>query len=164
MSTAFERDLLACVPALRRYALSLCRRSDVADDLVQTCVERALAARARFDPTSKIEPWLFRILRNAWLDIARRTKTRGTEIDVTETPEAAIHDGPRATEAVLMLRKTEEAMNRLPDDQREVLHLVCFQDLSYAEAAETLGIPRGTVMSRLARARIALAEKLGIKS
>jgi RNA polymerase sigma-70 factor (ECF subfamily) len=162
MSNAFDQDLLTAAPALRRYALSLCRRGDLADDLVQTCFEKALAARAQYDPAQRLEPWLFRILRNAWLDMARRTQTRGVEIDVTETQDAAIHDGPRTTEAILMLRKTETAMNDLPDDQREVLHLVCFQELSYAEAAETLGIPRGTVMSRLARARIALAKKLGI--
>ncbi len=163
MTDRFESELIAALPPLRRYALSLCRRSDIADDLVQTCVEHALAARARYDPASRLEPWLFRILRNAWLDMARRTATRGTEIDVTTTPEAAIEDGERVTEAVLMLRKTEEAMATLPDDQREVLHLVCFEELSYAETAEVLGIPKGTVMSRLARARIALAERLGIK-
>lgn len=162
MSDPFERDLLAALPALRRYALALCRRGDVADDLVQACVERALAARVSFDPAGKLDPWLFRILRNLWLDMRRRTATRGIELDVTETPEASVHDGPRATEALLMLRKTEAAMGRLPEEQREVLHLICFEDMSYAEAAETLGIPRGTVMSRLARARIALAEKLGI--
>lgn len=163
MNDQFETDLVAALPALRRYALSLCRRPDVADDLVQTCVERAIAARGAYDPASKLDPWLFRILRNAWLDIARRQRTRGTEIDVTEMPEAAIHDGDRVTEAVLMLRKTEAAMATLPEDQREILHLVCFEELSYAEAAEVLGIPKGTVMSRLARARIALAEIMGIK-
>lgn len=162
MNDPFERDLLTALPALRRYALSLARRGDVADDLVQTCVERALASRDSFDPSGKLDPWLFRILRNLWLDMTRRTATRGIELDVTETPEAAIHDGPRETEALLMLRKTEAAMATLPDDQREVMHLVCFEELSYAETAETLGIPKGTVMSRLARARIALAENLGI--
>ncbi len=95
--------------------------------------------------------------------MARRTATRGTEIDVAETPEAAIEDGERVTEAVLMLQQTERAMATLPDEQREVLHLVCFEELSYAETAEILGIPKGTVMSRLARARFALSERLGIK-
>lgn len=163
MTDSFERDLLAALPSLRRYALSLCRNIDIADDLVQTCVERALAARGRYNPAERLDPWLFRILRNAWLDIARRKTTRGIEIDVTETPEAAVEDGERVTEAILMLQQTERAMATLPDDQREVLHLVCFEELSYAETAEVLGIPKGTVMSRLARARIALSERLGIK-
>lgn len=163
MTDSFERDLLAALPALRRYALSLCRKADLADDLVQTSVERALAARDRYDPGARLDPWLFRILRNAWLDTTRRTATRGVEVELDDTTTAAVVDGPRVTEAVLMLRETEKAMATLPDDQREILHLVCFEELSYAEAAEVLGIPKGTVMSRLARARVALAERLGIK-
>lgn len=162
MGDHFERDLIAALPGLKRFAVSLCRRVDVADDLVQTAVERAVASRDRYDPQTRLEPWLFRILRNAWIDMTRRQSTRGSEIDVVDAPEAAIVDGDRVTEAVLMLRKTEEALATLPEDQREVLVLVCFEELSYAEAAEVLGIPKGTVMSRLARGRAALAEKMGI--
>ncbi len=162
MLDEFESALVAALPKLRRYAMSLCRRGDVADDLVQTAVERAVAARARFDPRTPVDPWLFRILRNAWIDMSRRRASRGAEIDIADAPQAATVDGPRVTEATLMLRKTEEAMLSLPVEQREVIHLVCFEDLSYAEAAEVLGVPVGTVMSRLARGRIALARKLGI--
>jgi RNA polymerase sigma-70 factor (ECF subfamily) len=81
---------------------------------------------------------------------------------VADAPDAAILDGDRVTEAVLMLRKTEAVLATLPEEQREVILLVCFEDLSYAETAEILGIPKGTVMSRLARGRTALAERLGI--
>jgi RNA polymerase sigma-70 factor (ECF subfamily) len=159
----FEKELVAALPVLRRYALSLCRRPDMADDLVQIAVERAIATRARFDPDARLVPWLFRILRNAWIDAGRRQATRGTELDVHDMPEAAVHDGARATEAAVMLRQTEAALAMLPEEQREVIHLVCFEELSYAEAAEILGIPKGTVMSRLARGRVALAAKLGIE-
>lgn len=162
MRDAFEQDLVAALPSLRRFALSLCRNGDVADDLVQTTVERAVASRARYDPGTRIEPWLFRILRNAWIDQTRRAATRGTEIDVADAPEAAMVDGPRVTESALMLQRTEAAMATLPAEQREVMVLVCFEEMSYAEAAEVLGIPKGTVMSRLARGRAALAQKLGI--
>jgi RNA polymerase sigma-70 factor (ECF subfamily) len=158
----FERDLVAALPKLRRYALSLCRRGDLADDLVQVTVERALVARDRHDPATRLDPWLFRILRNAWIDMARRTATRGTEIDVHDAPDAAVVDGPRVTENALMLKQTQAALAALSPEQREVIVLVCFEEMSYAEAAEVLGIPAGTVMSRLARGRIALAEKLGI--
>lgn len=158
----FETDLVAALPRLRRFALSLCRRGDVADDLGQTTVERAVASRAQYDPATRLDPWLFRILRNAWIDMTRRTATRGTEIDVGDAPEAAVIDGDRVTEARLMLRQTEAAIATLPVDQREVLLLVCFEEMSYAEAAEVLGVPKGTVMSRLSRARVALADKLGI--
>lgn len=163
MQDRFEQDLVEALPKLRRFALSLCRRGDVADDLVQTTVERAVAGRARFDPATRLEPWLFRILRNAWIDQTRRSATRGTEIDVNDAPEAAIVDGPRQTEARLMLQRTEAAMATLPDEQREVIVLVCFEEMSYAEAADILGIPKGTVMSRLARGRAALAERMGIE-
>ena len=162
MRDRFDKDLLAALPVLRRYAISLCRRPDMADDLVQIAVERALLSLDRFDPATRLEPWLFRILRNAWIDDGRRRATRGTEIDVHDTPEAAVHDGARASEAALMLRQTEAALATLPDEQREVIVLVCFEELSYAEAADVLGIPKGTVMSRLARGRVALAAKLGI--
>lgn len=158
-----EELLIAALPKLRRYALSLCHAPDVADDLVQISVERAIASRDKFDPDSSIDAWLFRILRNAWIDQTRRTRTRGTDLDVTEMPEAATHDGDRALEAHMTLRETEAAIGTLPPEQQDVLRLVCFEELSYAETAEVLDIPKGTVMSRLARARVALAERMGIK-
>lgn len=162
MTDEFEAGLIAALPRLHRYALSLSRRDDVANDLVQSTVERAITAHSRFDPATSLDAWLFRILRNLWIDQTRRQKTRGTEVDVFNMPEAAIHDGDRALEATITLRETEAAIATLPEDQREVLRLVCLQELSYAEAAQVLDIPKGTVMSRLARARVALAEKLGI--
>lgn len=163
MRDRFSDDLIAFLPNLRRFALSLCRSTDLADDLVQITAERALAARDRFDPSTRIEAWLLRILRNAWIDHARRTATQGTSVDIEETPDASIADGTAHVESVLMLRRTETAIATLPDDQREVMMLVCVDDLSYREAAEVIGVPIGTVMSRLARARLALAQKLGIR-
>lgn len=162
MRDAFERDLVAALPALRRFALSLCRRGDVADDLVQTTVEKAIAARHRYDPATRLDPWLFRILRNSWIDQTRRTASRGTEIDVADAPDLPGIDGRVVVEGKLMLQKTEAALVTLPAAQREIILLVCFEEMSYAETAEILDIPMGTVMSRLARARMALAEKLGI--
>lgn len=163
MDAAFSEGLISLLPNLRRYALSLARRGDVADDLVQITVERALANHASYDPASRLEPWLFRILRNAFIDMTRRTKTAGTQLDVFEMPEIVSIDGETVVEARLMLQATTEAMETLPPEQRDILHLICIEELSYAEAAEVLDVPKGTVMSRLSRARLALAEKLGIK-
>lgn len=163
MDAAFGEALIGRLPALRRYALSLARRGDIADDLVQITVERAIISAASYDPSSRLDPWLFRILRNAFIDMTRRQRTQGTEVDVFEMPEALPTDPQGQIEARLMLRATEAAMADLPSEQREVLDLVCVHELSYAEAAGILGIPAGTVMSRLSRARLALAEKLGIK-
>jgi RNA polymerase sigma-70 factor, ECF subfamily len=163
MRDRFSDDLIALLPNLRRFALSLCRRGDLADDLVQITAERAFAARERFDPATRMDAWLFRILRNAWIDHARRTTTQGVTVDIADAPDAAVVDGVHDIEVALTLRKARAAIADLPDDQREVMILVCVDELSYREAAEVIGVPIGTVMSRLARARLAVAAKMGIK-
>jgi RNA polymerase sigma-70 factor, ECF subfamily len=161
---AFTEDLVALLPRLRRFALSLARRGDLADDLVQVTAERALAARDRFDPATRMDSWCFRILRNAWLDGIRRDRSRGPQVDIADAPEAGEVDGIGITESRLMLQSVMAAMDRLPEDQREVLMLVCVEEMSYKETAGILGIPMGTVMSRLSRGRLALAAATGIKS
>lgn len=163
MDAAFGENLIALLPNLRRFALSLSRKADIAEDLVQITVERAIANHASFDRSARLEPWLFRIMRNAWIDMTRRNRSAGTQVDVFEVPEALPTDPGPAIEARLMLQSVQAAMERMPEEQREVLHLVCIEEMSYAETADILGIPRGTVMSRLSRARLALAERLGIK-
>lgn len=163
MDAAFGEALIRLLPNLRRYAMSLARRPDLADDLVQTTVERAIRAADSHDPAARLEPWLFRITRNAFIDLTRRQRTEGVQVDVFDMPEALADDGDRAVEARLMLRATQDAMQALPPEQSEILHLICIEELSYAEAAAVLDIPKGTVMSRLSRARLALAEKLGIR-
>ncbi|ETX12907.1 RNA polymerase sigma70 factor [Roseivivax halodurans JCM 10272] len=159
----FEERLIAVLPNLFRFALSLCRARDVAEDLVQITVMRALESQGSFDPETRIEPWSFRILRNAWIDMTRRRATRGPEADIDEAAEAVGEDGRRVTEARLMVDATEQALDTLPASQREVLILVCYEEMSYSETSEILGVPLGTVMSRLSRARIALAEALGLE-
>lgn len=163
MKDTFTDDLIGHLPALRRFALSLCKRPDVADDLVQLTAERAFKARDSYDEGTRLDAWLFRILRNAWIDMTRKDKTRGTELDVDDTPDAATVDGRTVVEAAMTLNETERALQTLSPDQRDVLLLVCVEGLSYAEASVALDIPKGTVMSRLARGRAALAEKLGLK-
>jgi RNA polymerase sigma-70 factor, ECF subfamily len=157
MSGRFSDDLIALLRNLRRFALSLCRRSDMTDDLVQITAERVFAARDRFDPTTRLDAWLFRILRNAWIDHARRMTTQGVTVDIADAPDAVVVDGVRDIEAVLTLRKAEAAIADLPEDQREVMMLVCVDELSSRAPAEVIGVPFGTVKSRLARARLAVA-------
>ena len=94
--------------------------------------------------------------------MVRRDATRGEVVDIHETPLADPVDSVAQTDDRMMLDAVRAAMTTLPEDQRAVLHLVCVEGLSYAETADALDIPRGTVMSRLSRARLALAKKVGI--
>ncbi|MDR7222748.1 RNA polymerase sigma factor [Aminobacter aminovorans] len=154
--------LIAFLPNLRRFAISLCRSRDLADDLVQAACERALASQDRFEAGTRFDAWMFRILRNLWIDQVRRTKTAGPREDIDDRNDLVGASGEQDAEARLTLKGVAVAIDELVDDQREVLLLVCIEDLSYKEAAKVLGIPIGTVMSRLARARKNLAEAAGI--
>ncbi|PDT51101.1 MULTISPECIES: RNA polymerase sigma factor [Sinorhizobium] len=154
--------LIAFLPNLRRFAVSLCRSRDVADDLVQAACERALASADRFEPGTRFDAWMFRILRNLWIDQVRRQKTAGIQDDISERQDIAGSSGEGEAEARLTLNTVAEAIGELPEEQREVLILVCVEELSYRETAGVLDIPIGTVMSRLARARKSLAETAGI--
>ena len=154
--------LIAFLPNLRRFAISLCGARDVADDLVQAACERALASAERFEPGTRFDAWMFRILRNLWIDQVRRQKTTGVQDDISERHDIPGSSGVREAEARLTLKTVAEAIDDLPDEQREVLLLVCVEELSYRETADVLDIPIGTVMSRLARARKSLAEAAGI--
>ena len=164
MNDRFSQDLIDFMPNLRRFAISLCRSRDIADDLVQITAEKAFAARDRFDPDTRLDAWLFRIMRNSWIDMTRRKKNQGTQINIDDAPDAATVDGRQTTETSLMLKSVRKAMDDLPQDQREVMLLICVEEMSYKEAAAVLDSPIGTVMSRLSRARVTIAEKLGINS
>ena len=157
-------QLIALLPNMRRFALSLARSPDVADDLVQQACERALANAASFQVGTRFDAWMFRIIRNLWIDRLRRAKTAGPTEDVAHRTEIIGEDGNSTTEARLTLVTVSEAMERLPEEQREAIMLICVEDLSYREAAEILGVPIGTVMSRLARGRKRLAELAGINA
>lgn len=160
MDTDLADGLIELLPRLRRFARSLCRSQEEADDLVQSACERALAAAASWQPGTRLDSWLFRILRNLWIDALRRRRTEGTRVDLDDEHGLAGDDGVRISENRLMLSRVEAAIAELPEEQREVLVLTCMEDFSYRETADCLGIPIGTVMSRLARARKALAGKL----
>lgn len=162
MADEFGQQLIALLPNLRRFAVSLCKSRDIADDLVQTTCEKALANRQSYQPGTRMDAWLFRILRNAWIDRVRRNKTEGPATNIEDAHYLIGQDGAAVTEARLTLNETANSIAGLPDDQREVLLLVCVESLSYREASEILDVPIGTVMSRLARARKKIVEDMGI--
>ncbi len=164
MQDAFDTNLIALLPRLRRFAVSLTRNHAAADDLVQITCEKALANASGFEPGTNLNAWLFRIMRNSWIDHTRKVSNTGTTVELEHAFDIAGSDGRTDTENHLLLKETRTAIAGLPDDQRNVLVLVCVEDMSYQETSDILDVPIGTVMSRLARARKKLADQLGINS
>jgi RNA polymerase sigma-70 factor, ECF subfamily len=162
MTFDLRREIVAVLPRVRRFALSLCRSPDEADDLLQAACERALAAAPSFEPGSRIDSWMYRIVRNLWYDSLRRRQTRGTEIEPDAVLDLADPRARGGADDRILLGEVGAIVQTLPPDQREVLLLVCVEELSYREAAEVLDIPIGTVMSRLARARKKIADAMGL--
>src|SRR5918995_878249 len=158
MASDVGEEMVAILPRLRRFALSLTGSRQTADDLVQGACERALAAAASWTPGTRFDAWMFRIMRNYWIDHLRRMKVEGMTENL-ETQTQLIGDpGEAPILSKLALTEVQRAIDTLPHEQREVLVLVCGEDLSYREAADVLNVPVGTVMSRLARARKRLVE------
>jgi RNA polymerase sigma-70 factor (ECF subfamily) len=141
--------LEAAIPALRRYAWSLLRNGPEADDLVQDCLVRALDRMAGWQGAD-MRPWLFTIMHN--LHVSRWRRLRRFSLTAVDDADPAFQVGPEQPHRA-ELRRVVEAMDALPKELREVLLLVAVEGLQYDEAAGVLGLPIGTVMSRLSRAR-----------
>lgn len=157
--TAFRQQLLGTIPRLRRYARSLVFDASAADDLVQTTLERALAHWHQFDQRRDILVWTLSIAHNAFMDERRRDK-RVSWVDAEGVVEAL----PAVGNDVGLRMDLLAALARLPLEQRQPLLLVTLEQLTYAECAEVLRIPVGTVMSRISRARTALRDLLDGRS
>ena len=155
---AVAAKLIDQLPALRRYATGLCGDRALADDLVQDGIERALTRSETLQQPERIGAWLRSIVHNLYLDELRRRRVRGVGVDVEdmandlELSTAANDGGP--------VFDVQRAMLALTVEHRQVLVLAGVEELSYREISEELGVPLGTVMSRLARARAALRERL----
>src|ERR1700739_4730826 len=143
------------IPALRRYARTFVRGAADADDLVQDTLERAISRWHQRRSDGETRTWLFTILHNLAVNHLRRAARRGRELPLDDAGESDVAV-PSAQEDALRHDDILAAVGQLPDEQRGVLLLVSLEDVSYAEAARILGIPIGTVMSRLARARARL--------
>ena len=146
--------ILDVMPALRRYAVALSRDEAEADDLVQEALLRGHESRRSFRPGANLRVWLFAILRNVFLDRRRRRSAERRRDDAAAALSPTAIDAPQ--EAAVRLAQVREAFLTLPEDQREALSLVAVEGLTYAEAAGVAGIPLGTLMSRVARARAEL--------
>ncbi|MPW20116.1 sigma-70 family RNA polymerase sigma factor [Paraburkholderia sp. CNPSo 3157] len=149
-----RNELIEHVPRLRRYARALISNRDLADDLVQDTLERALTRTKMFQVGTDLRAWLFTIMHNVFINQVRKSSTRAVHVSVddesiVESEFAVSGEQTRSLE----VRDLDYALQRLPADQREVVLLVGLEEMSYAEVAIALDIPVGTVMSRLSRGR-----------
>jgi RNA polymerase sigma-70 factor (ECF subfamily) len=149
-----DQQLRPLIPRLRRFALSLTRQPSSADDLVQACLERALAGWTEKRPEGDLRAWLFAILYRQFLDAHRRSRRYARMLAFFTGRD----DSQPSVERTVMAQSTLEAFDRLNAEQRALLLWVSVEGLSYKEIAEILQVPTGTVMSRLSRARQALRQ------
>ncbi|PCH82055.1 MAG: RNA polymerase subunit sigma [Hyphomicrobiales bacterium] len=149
--SGFLDQMTNAVPALRRYARGLCRDQELADDLVQDCVERAIRKQRLWKPTGSVQSWMFRMM----LNIHRNQLKSGRNKLDSRSVEMLDIDMPQAPEQPgrLALTEVSNALAKIPDDQKQALLLVVLEGFSYADAAKILDIPVGTLMSRISRAR-----------
>lgn len=152
MTETVRLQLVALLPRMRRFAFGLTGSQDEADDLVQAACERSLSRLHQWQPDTRLDSWMYRIVQTLWIDRLRSRKTRGEAVDPELLERLPAGDGNPA-ESQHTLAVVTAAMEQLPEEQRLVLVLVSVEGMSYQEAAEVLEVPIGTVMSRLARAR-----------
>lgn len=150
--------LVALGPRLRRFAYGLTGSTEEADDLVQSAYERALTRSDQWQAGTRLDSWMYRIVQTIWLN---RLKSRSshnrhlTELSATMEPT---YDGHGDIESQLTLERIREFVWKMPEEQRAVLLLVAVEGLSYKEASDVIGVPIGTITSRLGRARIAIRD------
>ncbi len=147
----FSRLLEQEIPRLRRYARALTRDAVRADDLVQSCLVRAIAKQHLWQAGTDLRAWLFTILHNQHVNDVRRSVREGIQVTIEDI--APVLTAPSNAFASLQLRDLERALARLPDEQRQVILLVGLEGMRYEEVAKILGVPVGTVRSRLSRGR-----------
>ena len=158
---SFEDELTALLPRLRRFAHGLSRSPSDADDLTQMTIERALRSKAQWQPGTRLDSWLYKIMRNLWIDTVRSRGRKERLEAPAEEAERLGHDPRDGLEAAIDLQRVMAAMDKLPGEQREVVALILIEGFGYREAAELLDLPIGTVSSRLVRGRTALLAMVG---
>ena len=159
MAHDFRTNLIAEIPHLRRFARSLCGDASLADDLVQDCIERALKKSHLYDATKPLRAWLYAVLRNIhvsnWRSNAKHQFAKN--LDDLQGSEGATRAEQEDNFSTTVIT---EALDKLPAQQREVLVLISLEEVSYKDASEIIGVPIGTIMSRLSRARSTLNDIL----
>lgn len=150
---ALQQAIIAALPKLRRFCHAMAASPADGDDLMQATVEKALVHGDQFREGSRADSWMYRIAQNLHIDKVRSTRRRGTVVPVEDAFDLVGDDGRATTESRSDLAAAQRALGTVPEDQRAAFVLVVVEGLSYKEAAETLDVPIGTIMSRIARAR-----------
>jgi RNA polymerase sigma-70 factor (ECF subfamily) len=158
--TDFAHRIEEEIPRLRRYSRALTRNEVSADDLVQDCLVRALSKQHLWQEGTDLRAWLFTILHNQYVNQVRRSVREGTSVEVSDM-EPSLSRAPSQGSG-LDLRDLDRALAKLPEEQRTVILLVGLEGLRYEVVAEIIGVPVGTVRSRLSRGREALRHLMGI--
>ncbi|MDE1467112.1 RNA polymerase sigma factor [Aurantiacibacter sp. D1-12] len=158
LDQSFQQQVLTLLPRLRRFAVGLAGNPADGDDLCQITIERALLNQDKWQDGTRLDSWMYRIMRNCWID-ETRSRSRRSETFVAEDAGMSV-GGEGAQEATVELSNVDRAMQKLPEDQREAVLLVMVEGYAYKEAAEIVGCPVGTLNSRLVRGRDALMEML----
>ncbi|MCY1671957.1 RNA polymerase sigma factor [Novosphingobium sp. SL115] len=159
MTGSFETQILSMLPRLRRFASGLARDRADGDDLCQMTIERALVRRDQWQDGTRLDSWVYRIMRNIWIDETRGRTRRSATFVGEEEGDAVGMSGEQ--EVAVEISNVDRAMATLPAEQREAVLLVMVEGYSYKEAAEIIGCPVGTLNSRLVRGRDALLALLG---
>lgn len=160
LDKAVREQIVALLPRLRRFCSAITRSVDAGDDLTQATIERALSRIEQWQDGTRLDSWMFRIAQNINIDQARAQTSRGTRVDVEALEAVSGDDGRDIVESRDGLARAQAAMSLLPYEQRVLLAMVVIDGQSYKDAAEALGIPIGTVMSRVARARASIARAM----
>ncbi len=161
MQRELSEQLTELIPRMRRFASGLCGSRDHGDELVQAACERLLQHQSRLRPDTRLDSWLYRVIRNLHVDSVRSQTVRdrgAQQIRLNAESEPATHNN---LDNHLRLHEIQQALLQLSEEHRSALMLICVEGLTYKEAAEVLQVPMGTVTSRLGRARKALVAQIG---
>lgn len=154
-----RKQIVALLPRLRRFARSLAGSVDAADDLVQMACERALKRLGQYRSGTRLDSWIYRIVYTQWIDQVRRRKRRAGQTDALQAMNEVHRLEEYPSRQIAAYLDVKKALDHLPEEQRAAIVLVAVEGYTYAEASSVLGIPAGTVASRVARARIDLIER-----
>lgn len=156
--TTIRDELVTLLPRLRRFSLAVTGNVQDGEDLLHSALERALRHESSWQRGTRLDSWMYRIIRNLWID-ERRAK-RNQDVSLELAGDAVLEDIRDSAEHLLDLAQARRALLALPEEQRSVLCLVVLEGMTYQEAAATLDVPIGTVMSRLSRARAAMVKRM----